>query len=119
MCGDRGVMAAALALRMRGYTLTAQEDFDSCLRMAHVDLLACVAVRDRVIVLIELDVIVDADTRNLPLCVLIRPFWQRPKCRAIEFLEGAAAATGQLLEWPVVQFDEQRGDCAIGFVEAE
>ncbi|MGF6735915.1 transposase [Paraburkholderia youngii] len=71
--------------------MTAQEDLDSCLRIAHVDLLPGVAVRDRVIVLVELDVVIDAHTRNFPLCILIRPFWQRPKCRAVEFLEGAAA----------------------------
>ena len=68
---DRGVVATASAFAVGGDALAAMEDLDGVGRVAHVDLFARVAVRHRVIVLIEFDVIVRPDARDLPISVLI------------------------------------------------
>ena len=78
--GDRSVMAAAIALRVRRNALTAQEYLDGRLRVAHIDLLAGMTVRDGVKVFVELDVVIDVfcGRPQKTSCVVQRFLWPLP-----------------------------------------
>ncbi len=116
---NRRVPALEGAVGMTGQPLAVSEDLDRRSGDAHIDLLACVLVRNRVVVTVDLDVVVNADSGKLPLGVLIGLCWQGAQGWLIHFGEGAGAAAGQLLERALVQGGQQGTHLAVQFAKAE
>ena len=102
---DRGVPAAAVVAHMTGDTRATMEELNRAHRQPAIDLRAGEAIRHRVVVADELDVIVDADPDDLPLGELVTVHRQGQQSGPIEFDEGRLAAAGQLLERPVICSD--------------
>jgi len=83
-----------------------------------IEALADQGVRDAVAVAIDLDAVVDVDLDALEAGELVAAGRQRHECGAIDVGEHARPRAGQLLERARVQCRQQRGDCAIGLVDA-
>ena len=115
----RRVPALERAAHMAGDPAAAMEQFDDRHRQAHINLLAGKAVRHRVVVAGDIDMVVDADTGHLPLGKLIARRRQRPHGRPVKLVEYRLAATRQLLVRSRVQGAEQRAYAPIEFVKAE
>jgi cephalosporin hydroxylase len=79
MCAtDRSVVAAAIAAAVCRDALSAMEDLDGVLGVAHVDLLAGIAIRHRVVVAGQFGVVIDANASAFPLGKLVWPLGQWP-----------------------------------------
>ena len=76
---------------MGGDPLAVVETFDRGGGDAHLDLLLHQAVRDAVVVAVDVDVVVDVDDRRLPLGEFVARGRQRLHRRAVDGLEGALA----------------------------
>lgn len=101
--GNRGVRAFAVTTRMACHPFSLVQAFNGGGGEAHIEFALHQRVRHAVIMPVDLDVVIDADARLLPLGVFIRRGRQRLQGRAIEGLERAPPATGQLLERPGVE----------------
>src|SRR5258708_5582953 len=85
----RVLVVAAHAL-MRGDPLTPVENLDGAGGEAHLDLGADEAMRDAVVMRLDLDVIVDADPTDPPLGEHVRALRQDPECRPVDLLQQLA-----------------------------
>src|SRR5439155_2114970 len=104
---------------MRGDPLAVIETFDRRGGHAHVDLLLHQAMRDTVVVAVDVDVVVDVDDRRLPLGVLVAGGRQRLHPRAVDGVEGALPRAGQFLERTLIEIDEQSTDSGVELFERE
>ena len=86
---DGGVSPLEQTSGMGGDAAATMEYLYRRCRETHIHFLASEPERCRVIVAGDLDVIVDADTGDLPFGELIAICWQRFECRAVEFDERA------------------------------
>ena len=91
---------------MGGDATATMEYLDGGGGKAHIDLLTRKFKRHRVIVLDDLNVIVDADTGDLPFGILVTINRQGFECGAVEFIEGAVTTAGQFLERALIQIRE-------------
>lgn len=114
-----GMPATQVIAHMAGDARAAMKELNSAGGEPHVDLLAGEPVRHRVVVSDDLDVIVDADPRHLPLGELVAARRQCAQRGSIQFGEGRLTTAGQLLEGPVVQIRHQRGNGPVELIEAE
>ena len=89
---------------------TAMEHLDRGGAEARPEFLAHQRMRYAVVMPIDIEVIIEGGAHTFPLGVDIRCRRQRPHRRPIQRLEHKAPGTGQLLERPLVQFDEQWPD---------
>src|SRR5439155_12905150 len=89
--GDRRVPTGRVVPGVGGDAQAAMEAFDGRGREADVEDLVDEGVRDRVVVAVDLDVIVDVDASDLPLAVDERRGRQGAQRRAVEALEQLAA----------------------------
>lgn len=108
MRSHRRVATLEGALGMAGDALAALEYLDRAARRAHVYLGPHVLARNRVVVTVDLDVLVEAGPRHFPFCVFAVLLRQRTQDRLVRLGEGAGAAAWQLLEWALVQVGQQR-----------
>src|SRR5690606_29626144 len=104
---------------MCGDAAAAMEYFNRRCSEAHIHFLTSEPVRRRVIVACDLNVIVNADTSDLPFGELVAIRRQCFECRAVELDERAVAATGQFLEWALVQVGQQCRYGAVGLFQTE
>jgi hypothetical protein len=85
--GDGGVLAVAASALMRGNALTSGKNLHGPTGEADLDLGAGEAVGHAVEVLLDLDVIIDADPADAPLRKHVRLDRQGLECRPVEFFE--------------------------------
>jgi len=116
---DGGVASFEQTSGVGGDAAAAMEYLYRGCREAHIHFLAGKPVRRRVIVAGDLDVVVDADTGDLPFGELVAICRQCLERRAVEFCERAVAASGQFLERALVQVGQQCRYGAVGFLQAE
>ena len=84
-----------------------------------IELLAHQLVGHAVIVVVDLDVVVDVDSRLLPLRVSEALPGQRSQSRPLETLEQRSARAWQLTERPIVQRTEKLPDRLVELGERE
>lgn len=113
------VAAFERAAHMAGNPAATMEQLDDRDGQAHVDLLARKAVRDRVVVTADVDVIVDADGSYFPFGVLVARCRQGLHGGLVELIEHRLAAAWKFLVWPRVQPHQQGPYAAVQFIEAE
>src|SRR6202047_3325989 len=89
------VLVVAAHPLMRGDPLTLVENLDGAGSEAHLDLGADEAMRDAVVMRLDLDVIVDADPADPPLGAHVRGLRQGLECRPVDLLEQLAAGGAQ------------------------
>src|SRR3954452_10281668 len=87
MLGHRGVPMVAAGTQMSSDPLTLQKDLNSARRQPHLDFAAGKTVRNAVEMVLELDMVIDADSANAPLGKAIRLRRQRVEVGPIELLE--------------------------------
>ena len=110
------VSAVAARTQMHGNPLALQEDLDSTRGQSCFDLGASKAVRHAVEVLVELDVVVDADAAQAPLGQDIRFDRQGFEVGPIEFFEKLAARSTEPTQHPLlVEAHHQIGDDGVQF----
>ena len=119
MIGHGRVVTPCGGAHVRGDALTASIDLDGCWREPRLHLLVDQRVRDRVVMTIDLDVIVDVDASLLPFAVDKRHKRQRPKSWTVDALEKIGAARLVHAHDPGVQFREQLGDALIERAQRE
>ena len=95
---------------MAGHPVATHQQFHTSGSQASLHRLAHQRMRSAVAMAVDLDVVVDVDLDGLEAGDLVGAGRQRHQRWRIEFVEGAAAAAGQLLEGPVVERGQQRGD---------
>jgi hypothetical protein len=95
---------------MGGDPLVPVEYLDGGGGQAGLDLLAEQGVRDAVEVLLDFDVVVDADPAPLPFRVDVGSGRQRPQGRAFQLVEQLPSAEPKMTHEPVVQVIEQSPD---------
>ena len=117
--GERGVTPAQVGSHMHGHPLAFEEALDRGGGKAHLELVAHQAMRDAVIVAVDLDVIVDVHDRALPLGELVACRRKRRHGGAINRGKGARPRAFELLERAVVQIDKQFADRRVEFGECE
>jgi hypothetical protein len=103
MLGDRRGLIRLRAAGMRGHALAAMEDLDRGRRGANLDGLTAERVGDAVEVAVELDVVVNVDTRLSPVMQLEAFGGQRPEGGSIQLREQAVPRSGTLAEGAVVE----------------
>jgi len=116
---DRGVPALVAAPDMAGDAHALVEHLHRVRSDAGIDLLTGKAIRHRVIMAMDLDVIVDADTPALPVGIGIPRGRQCLERRLVDGLECLPAAAGQFLEGAGIETGQQFADGPIQFIEAE
>ena len=117
--GDRGVPAAPMRTGVAGDALMAETPRPWC-GDPRFDLLADQGMRHRVVVVVELDVVIEAgDPCPFEFGVLESGARQRPQRRPVERVEPAAARALELLERSVVEFAEQLPDRGIQLGQRE
>src|SRR3954468_3105058 len=107
------------AAQMRRHPLAAQENLDSLLGDAGLDLLTHEVVRDAVVMLGDLDVIIEVDPAALPLGILVRFIRQGSERRTIELFEQVAPTSSPTPERSVVQLDQECVDRLVEGGEGE
>jgi hypothetical protein len=95
------------------------EHLDRAGRRPDVDSLADEAVRDAVVVALDLDVVVDVDPGSLPDRVLVRDGRQRPEGRPVERREQTVARACELAERPGVEPGDPLADRPVGLGEGK
>src|SRR6266436_886973 len=110
------VSAVAARTQMHGDPLAFDEDLDRARGQTCFDLGASEAVRHAVEVLVELDVVIDADTAQAPLGQDIRFDRQGFEVRPIEFFEKLPARSTEPAQHPLlVEAHHQIGDDGVQF----
>jgi hypothetical protein len=104
---------------MRSNALAVVEDFDRACGDARPHFLTQQLVRDRVIVLVDLDVIIDADPALLPFGKDVWRNRQRLERAAFQLLEQRAAARAKMACNAIVDLCEEFSDGCIQFRERE
>src|SRR5829696_943806 len=104
---------------MTGDTLALVEQLDGALCDARLDLLSQQAVRHRVVMAIDIDVVVERDAALAPLGVDVSLGRQRAECRPIKLVEQLAATDAEAAHWPAVELAEQRQDRAVQLGQRE
>src|SRR5262245_1129955 len=97
----RVLVIAAHAL-MRGNACTLDEDLDRARADAHLDFAAGEAMRNAVVVAVDLDVIIDADAAHTPLGEHVGLLRQRLERRAVELFEQLAARDAEATDRPLL-----------------
>ena len=87
MLGHRRVLVIAAHALMRGDPLALMENLDGAGSEAHLDLGADEAMRDAVVVRLDLNVIVDADPAYPPLGEHVRAIRQGLERRPVDLLQ--------------------------------
>jgi len=105
--GHGGVAAAGAAQQMAGDTLALVKQLDGALGDARLDLLAQQAVRHRVVMAVDVDVIVERDAALAPLGVDVGLDRQSSERRPIELVEQLATTDAEAPHRPVVELAEQ------------
>jgi hypothetical protein len=116
--GQRGVGVALEVAQVTDDATTAVEDLDRAGGEARVTALAGQLVGDAVVVVVDLDVVVHVHRHALPGRVLVGLFGQRPQCQPLDLLEPALAGTRELLEWALVDRDQQLTNGLVGLGQA-
>ena len=111
--GARRVPAARVAADVGSHALATLEELDGRRRQPRVEPLVHEAVRDRVVMVVDLDVVVDVDTRGLPLGVDEGLGRQRAQRRLVETFEELAAARPVAAHRAGVEVLEQLGDACV------
>ena len=97
--------------QMCGDPLTLVEYLDGAGSEAHLDLGADEAMRDAVVMRLDLDVIVDADPADPPLGEHVRALRQVLECRPVDLLQQLAAGHAEPPDRPLlVEPGQQLGD---------
>ena len=112
---QRSMTLTAISARMRRDERAAMEYLDDARRGAGVDLLADQRVRHGIEELVDLDMIVDADARNAPLCILIVLLGQLLHDRRFDCFEQLAAADAEAAHLTTVHSLKRRSDRVIAF----
>ena len=116
---QRGVAAADAAAHMAGDALTFVEQLDRALGDARLDLFLQQAMRHRVVVAVDIDVVIETDPAQSPLGINVGLAWQPIERRPIEFLEQTPPADAKASHRPLVQIDDQPGDRGIELAQRE
>ena len=93
-----GVAPLVRRADVAGDALAAMEALDGAGRQSDVELAADERVRDRVVVPVDLDVVVDGHADGLPLGEDVGADGQRAQCRPVELLERRAPRPRELAE---------------------
>lgn len=113
------VLVVAAHALMRGDPLTLVEDLDGASREAHLYLGADEAMRNAVIMRLDLDVIIDADPADPPLGEHVRALRQGLECRPVDLLQQLAAGHAEPPDRPfLVDPGQQLGDRRVDLSEA-
>ena len=112
--GDGGVLAVAASALMDGDALAFDKNLDGPAGEACFDFSTGEAVGNAVEVLLDLDVIIDADPADAPLSKDARFDRQGVERWSVEFFEQLLAGAAEPAEWPfLIEPLEQRGDRGI------
>jgi hypothetical protein len=114
-----GVAAAQAAQQMAGDPLAPVEQLDRALGDARLDLLAQQAVRHRVIMAVDIDVVVESDAALAPLGVDVGLDRQSGERRPVELVEQLAATDAEPAHRPAVELAEQLHDGGIELGQRE
>src|ERR1035437_1720010 len=114
-----GVAAVLTAPGMARHAAAIDEDLDHRGADADVRPLADELVWNAVVVVVDLEVVVDADLGPLPGGELVGPGRKRAESRSIDRLKDAAPRPIELSEGPVVQPGEAFSDRGIGLGNRE
>src|SRR5882672_726325 len=101
--GHGSVAATSAAQQMAGDTLALVEQLDRTLGDARLELLAQQAVRHRVVMAVDVDVVVEADPALAPLGVDVGFDRQSGERRTVEFVEQLASADAEVAHRPAVE----------------
>ena len=104
---------------MGGHTLALKETLNGRGGKADFDRVPDQAVRDTVIMAVDVNVVVHVHLCGLPFGEFVAMCGQWPHRRAIDRCEDARPTAIELFEWPVVQVRQQRTDGAIEFGQRE
>lgn len=96
-----GVLVVAAHALMRGDPLAPVENLDGAGREADLDLGANEAMRDAVVMRLDLDVIVDADPADPPLGEHVGALRQGLECRPVDLLQQLAAGHAEPPDRPL------------------
>ena len=117
--GDGGVAVRPSLPAMQADALALVEDLDGVRRDADLHPLAQQTLGHGVEVLLDFDVVVDADARDVPLSVFVGCVRQSAKRRLVEPLEQLAPALADVPHDPAVEVLEQLGDRLVELGEGE
>ncbi len=104
---------------MGGYTLALKETLHGCGGKADFHRAPDQAVRDAVIMAVDIDVIIHVHLGGLPFGEFVTMRGQWPHRRAIDSVKDAGSAAIEFLERAIVQIRQQRADGAIEFGQRE
>ena len=114
---NRRLAVGLLAARVRSDAAALVEDLERADSQANFHPFTDELIRDRVVMALDFDVVVDVDARRLPLAELIALDGQRLQGRAVERLIQAQPRVGALAEGSPVDPLEQSGDRLIELAE--
>src|SRR4029077_12772217 len=115
----RRVLVVAAHALMRGDALTLVENLDGTGSEARLDFGADEAMRDAVVVRLDLDVIVDTDPADSPLGEHVRALRQGLERRPVDLLRQLAAGDAEPPDRPLlVEPRQQLGDRRVDLGEA-
>jgi len=114
-----GVGPAPLAQGVTGHALVGGKALHQGVGGAHIQAGADQPVRHAVVVAFEFDVVVDVDLDALPAADDVPGGGQGLQGRGVQLVKGTAPAAWQLLEWTMVEVDQQSGNGVIEFAQAE
>ena len=117
--GDGGVASIAGSAHVGGHTLAFMEELDGALGDPGPELLFGQGMGNRIVMLGDLDMVVEAGAALLPFGVLIGLGRQRLERRSVECFEQFPAGRAQMLCLPPVQVFQPFMDGLVQFGEAE
>ena len=114
-----GMLVVAAHALMRGDPFALVENLDGARGEAHLDFSADEAMRDAVVMRLDLDVIVDANPADPPLGEHVRVLRQGLERRPIDLLQQLAAGHAEPSDRPfLIEPDQQLGDRRVDLGEA-
>ncbi len=117
--GERGVAAVAAAAQMTGDALAGGEDLDGTVGEPGPELVSEVAVRHRVVMLLDLDVIIEADPAFLPFGVDVGLGGQGAEGGALQLLEQLSPAGAEMARHTAVQLFQELADGVVQLAARE
>ena len=117
MLGKRGRPMLTVAAQMRRDQLAAMEDLHRLHRDARLHLFAQQPERHRVEVLLDLDVVVEADPATFPVRVFVWRRWQRLQRGPVDLFVERASGGAPAAHRPVVQVVDEFADRLVQFIE--
>lgn len=116
---NRGVPAGGVRTAVGSDPAMLEKDFDGGFGGANVDLFVDQGMGDAVVVLLELDVVVDVDTRLLPDGEFVGQLREGLEGGLVQHLEELAAGATEVFHEPRVELIEQFADSLIQVCQAK